>query len=101
MINYNDGEWHRHTGCMIPEGLHYQSIVEIRTLNPHSEFHGASGIARGWSWLDWGGDTIIAFRVIKPYQEPREFWIDELDMTATQTPCHASGSYIHVREVIE
>lgn len=98
MINYNDGEWHRHCGSVMPDGVHPESIVMVRMLDPGSAWNYGSDYARKWKWGDYGSDTIIAFRVVKEHKEPREFWIYE-DIVYTTRP--RIPGYIHVREVME
>ena len=67
--NYNDGLWHGWNGGECP--VHPKTKVELVAGNWL-----ASGIAAGEH--DWGGDQkypIIAFRVVKEFQEPREWRI--------------------------
>lgn len=67
--NYNDGLWHGWNGGECP--VHPKTKVELVAGNWL-----ASGIAAREH--DWSGDQkypIIAFRVVKEFREPREWWI--------------------------
>lgn len=76
MTDYNDGKWHGYDGggCPVDE----RSIVQIQTasetrleVNKEPESHHRE--AKSWVWsIDGDGGDIIAFRVTKPYVEPRE-----------------------------
>lgn len=112
MTDYNDGKWHGHNGERCP--VHAQTVVEV-------VYHGLEGKpayrtqpAVDLNWLN--SKLIIAFRVIKEYREPREFWIGE---TPEARPMHigawpsreiamdalrdsaTSFRVVHVREVLE
>lgn len=68
MTDYNDGLWHGWNGGECP--VHPRSVVDVA--------HEDRGIVCGetaeqWFW-NGKGCRIIAFRVITPYQAPREFW---------------------------
>lgn len=87
---YNDGKWHGWNGgqCQV----HPKSRIEA------SDGHGVTSDYAGM--FDWGGgaDHIIAFRVIKAYTEPREWWLDPITVRAYADKRHGC---IHVREVID
>ena len=65
--NYNDGKWHGWNG-------------EDRPVHPKSEIECLSGVLMGKRNVhvmlagDLIWDCIVAFRVIKEYREPREWW---------------------------
>lgn len=97
-MNYNDGKWHGWNGGECP--VHPESEVEVAC---------GDGLSRGearshepWD-VEAGTLPIIAFRVIKEHKEPREWWIDLKPYGDYPVVSHTpmSGSYIHVREVIE
>jgi hypothetical protein len=103
----NDGNWHGHNGGPMPEGVHNDSIVDLRWA------HAANGndcvTARGWHW-----SKVCAYRVTTAHVEPpkpREWWIKNgclvnLDGSlirsglGSETPDEAFRG-IHVREVLE
>lgn len=100
MTNCNDGKWHGWNGGECP--VHPDTVVQV--AGAHCE--GSEGVAKSY---DWGCDIptpIVAFRVVKEYKEPREFWIDPFDGSAYPTlkefraECGEYSEYIHVREVI-
>lgn len=77
MTDYNDGKWIGWNGGDCP--VHPKSeVFAVCQSMCSSEFRGASfSIAED---LDWGIDNsypIIAFRVTKPYREPRTFYVNE------------------------
>lgn len=90
-VNYNDGNWHVHRGGKCP--VHSKSKVDI------TYFDGVTSKDVQASSYLWGQP--LMFRVTKEHKEPREFWIDTVDMTVTTEPCHANSFYIKVREVTE
>lgn len=68
MTDYNDGLWHGWNGGECP--VHPDSVVDVA--------HADRGVVCGETaeQFFWSGENcrIIAFRVITPYQAPREFW---------------------------
>ena len=69
MTNYNDGKWHGWNGGECP--VHTHSLIDVTF---------GDGWCRGrypdeFCW-DHKEKPIIAFRVVKPYCEPREFWVN-------------------------
>lgn len=106
MSDYNDGKWHGHNGERCP--VHAQTVVEV-------VYHGLEGKpayrtqpAVDLNWLN--SKLIIAFRVIKEYREPREFWVvnrgNFSDLALSKAQANAflgsgDGEIIHVREVLE
>jgi hypothetical protein len=97
MVNYNDGNWHGWNGGECP--VHPKSLLEVIYLDNglsciDDAFSGACDFSAGAEL------PIIAFRVIKEYREPREWWIDpEGRAFAGEELC--PKPYIHVREVLE
>lgn len=101
MTDYNDGKWHGWNGVECP--VHPKSLVVV--LNA---INGVLG-ERTAGITDWKSQTLIAFRVIKPYREPREFWgvvyedgsfLGDTKKEIIMRRC-SSTSIIHLREVIE
>lgn len=105
MTDYNDGEWHGWNGGDCP--VHPDSVVDVK-FSDGEECEEEK--AEVWDW-ESRFVKIIAFRVTKPYVEPREYWVNEY-------PSGFGGVYnsksdadecanderircIHVREVIE
>ena len=100
MTDYNDGRWHGWNGGECP--VHPKSVVDA-ILMDGSRTHGL-GISLAGN-LDWthglGNDDIIAFRVVKEYREPREFWIYEDDQGNLYASRNQIPGSFKVREVIE
>ena len=98
MINYNDGKWHGWNGGECPVHPETEVVVQLacdtRIDVEESGYAYRAEILR-WTSIGGGGD-IIAFRVIKEYKEPREFWVDPHDKRAYE---HYVKGGIHVREV--
>lgn len=108
-VNYNDGLWHGWNGGECP--VHPETVVEVCLDNSAGIQQEEAGDA------NWGCDTphlanVIAFRVIREYKEPREFWITEypcgevnvhnsLESAKRVGPAGRNGTIIHVREVLE
>ncbi|MEQ3644811.1 MAG: hypothetical protein ABNH29_16810 [Paracoccus sp. (in: a-proteobacteria)] len=108
MTDYNDGKWHGHNGERCP--VHAQTVVEV-------VYHGLEGKpayrtqpAVDLNWLN--SKLIIAFRVIKEYREPREFWAvqngnihvgmwDDVQIAAGIASGNDAYEFIHLREVLE
>ena len=113
MTDYNDGKWHGWNGGECP--VHPESVVDVVFLNfPSEEGYQADN----WKWDHKDpSDCIIAFRVTKPYvepKEPREWWVcwdDEgrHDSAITEErpdmfdhkPTVRYDNIVHVREVLE
>jgi hypothetical protein len=103
MTDYNDGKWHGWNGGECP--VHPKSVVVVVTGRGQ-----ATEPAGDFGWND--NDTpIVAFRVIKPYIEPREFWVNvypngdigrpHLSKNGAEMCCEPGGTTIQLREVIE
>jgi hypothetical protein len=77
MTDYNDGNWHGWNGGECP--VHPDSEVEAvyHTISaPVAGLRCDRRQARQFVW-DAPVTSIIAFRVTKPYREPREIWVNE------------------------
>jgi hypothetical protein len=102
MTDYNDGKWHGWNGGECP--VHQDSVVDVQYLGK-SRFANDKASLALWEWSNLL--KMVAFRVIKPYVEPkkpREFWIAfkagyVIDVVY-EKPNDMYG-YIHVREVLE
>lgn len=112
MTNYNDGKWHGWNGGECP--VHPLTEIEGVYIDPEANI-----IAKGSplyddaKHFDWNRDDsyiLVAFRVIKEFKEPREFWLfwddKEWKWCASDTREHAESKHeddeaeiIHVREV--
>lgn len=111
MTDYNDGKWHGWNGGECP--VNDDSIVEgmyLRDGSPAPE----SPVTDRAAHFDWrleNANTLIAFRVVKAYREPREFWVNEyprrvLLIYGTKEDAERLAGpdlirCIHVREVLE
>ena len=105
MTNYNDGNWHGWNGGKCP--VHPMTLVDVCLIDTPSA---TDTLAKHWFW-DKESTRIRAFRVTKPYVEPRELWINEYDWgfgSAYDNEAEADESAsnnrircIHLREVIE
>lgn len=97
MTNYNDGKWHGWNGGECP--VHPETVVEVMNVN--------TGLCGPYpaNKTYWGCEVTTAFRVIKEYREPREFWIvggnayDSIE-DAYSDLCQVE-EIIHVREVLK
>ena len=96
MTNYNDGKWHEWSGGECP--VHPKTVVDFVTDD---------GIISSWTarmakW-DYKPVPIRAFRVIKEYKEPREFWVgtDNGYHTIQSYEPRRPHNFIYVREVLE
>jgi len=102
MTNYNDGNWHGWIGGECP--VHPKSLVEWVHVCELDEW--SLGVQEKMEAGQLGfSEEIIAFRVVKEYREPREFWVDLGSMRSfwdhgIAKSC-ANGQLIHVREVTE
>jgi hypothetical protein len=67
MSNYNDGKWHGWNGGECP--VHPKSIVNLRWERQYDTGDNDTKAGYGWDW-----NKVCAFRVVKPYHEPREWW---------------------------
>jgi len=102
MTDYNDGKWHGWNGGKCP--VNPKSNVEIVTRN--GGFNADDAETFYWHRPDSYGNPIVAFRVIKQYKEPREFWISHIGgLVFNQFEHRPETAYgmplIHVREVLE
>lgn len=114
MTDYNDGKWHGWNGGKCP--VHPKSEVEaVCESTCHSGYGRVTWkVAGDMTWSETL-QPIIAFRVVKEYREPREWWLTLSKWTEStaihNNPCSASdyneyksngeGEIIHVREVLE
>ena len=77
MTDYNDGKWHAWMGGECPDSIHPQSVIQYAWVSVSEDKSGVSvrpaGIDENDESPAWS--RIIAFRVITPYQAPREFWV--------------------------
>ena len=73
---YNDGRWWGWNGGECP--VHSQSIVETARRYKVGDMRARKdcGVACSYIWQGNDSGDIIAFRVIKPYREPRVWWIN-------------------------
>jgi len=99
-MNYNDGKWHGWDGGECP--VHPETVVDYVWFDPDTAK--ICGVTTGRYACDrvaWR--QVVRFRVIKEHKEPREFWIDLKPYGDYPVVSHTpmSGSYIHVREVLE
>lgn len=114
--DYNDGKWHGWNGGECP--VHPKTEVDV-VLRCGALKAGNLGQDLYWSGPDkLPRSHIVAFRVVKVYREPREFWIGNdpnrknVDGTGNSNPIFSSREHalrmgwgnqqddlIHVREV--
>lgn len=94
-MTYEVGKWYGWNGGECP--VHHETVVEWVTKQASGS--GKAGVY-SWGVDDHENCIILAFRVIKEYKEPREFWLHE-PSGKFQTEACARGCCIHVREVIE
>lgn len=103
MTNYNDGKWHGHNGGECP--VHPKTVVDAIWLNDGVPTR-YKGVSVDIDW-EYNPNPLIAFRVIKEYKEPREFWVrydENKQASVIVSPVdhfHAKpGEIIHFREVL-
>ena len=76
MTDYNDGKWHGWNGGECP--VHPMSEVEAVWHDPKINKAGMTGprlaFEKNGARLAWS--HVVKFRVVKPYREPREFWVN-------------------------
>lgn len=109
MTDYNDGKWHGWNGGECP----VCPSSEIEGVYRNASAEGLRGVVSGKArQFCWGNEslTLVAFRVVKAYREPREWWLrlDEGgsitgtdEATAAPPPNWNLARTIKVREVIE
>lgn len=99
MTNYNDGNWHGWNGGECP--VHPKTEVETVLLDGTAPIR-ATADMRQWEHVGDKSD-IIAFRVVKEYREPREFYLNIHNMHAVTKHDHlACGEgWITVREFLD
>jgi len=75
MADYNDGSWHGWNGGECP--VHHKSEVEAAFVSATRK--GLIHENRRAGLFVWDGPAtrVVAFRVTKPYREPREIWVNE------------------------
>ena len=112
MTNYNDGNWHPIPSGQ-PDNVHDKTEVEmVWRLRGGGRIKAETRPASCFAWPDGDDTENIAFRVVKEYREPREFWINEYsnDNVLLHTSKEESDKWadnrgrlrcIHVREVLE
>jgi hypothetical protein len=104
--DYDDGNWHRWNGGRCP--VHPKSMVTVSFINVYEEMVTMDGKAEHCNWL--AGKSIIAFKVVTKYTEPREAWVSLNDYQAHESEAAAQDydaklgcqhGYFHVREVFD
>ena len=105
-VDYNDGNVHRWSGGECP--VHEESKVEAMYITRGGVVTETMS-AGNFFWEAGNSMPIIAFKVVKPYAEPRELWVSLNDYQAHDTEADAQAhdkvlgchhGYIHVKEVI-
>lgn len=104
MTDYNDGKWHGWNGGECP--VHPLSEVRIWDCNSQQDLQFPAQCAH-WSFSG-------AFRVVKEYREPREWWLTNTiahesepaarrfrDELVAENPGVNFAPIVHVREVLE
>jgi hypothetical protein len=109
MTDYNDGKWHGWNGGECPvrpdtevEGIYMQGDQ----ISPSSPLTDEASI---FDWNYKNRYRLVAFRVVKEYREPREFWVcegtgyrpiyDTLSAAETYRDHNKDVTIIRVREV--
>lgn len=81
MTDYNSGDWFGWNGGECP--VHPETLVEGIYLDPETnDVNHWSPVTDPASEFDWERVErflLVAFRVVKEYREPREFWLVETD----------------------
>lgn len=97
MTDYNDGKWHGWNGGECP--VHPKSVVEA-VWKSGCTLKIDSRLAKHFVW-DSFASSIIAFRVVKEYREPREWWIHPVRRVVADYDPGKELGWVHVREVVE
>lgn len=117
MTDYNDGKWYGWNGGKCP--VHPKSLVEVRWKDFLEGSAQPSNLAGYWVsnvWEHEHGDAtsgrIIAFRVVKPYKEPRDRWAlehagwmlgsvmwDTKEEAIAQSQRFTNARVVHLKEV--
>jgi hypothetical protein len=79
--DYNDGQIHGWNGGECP--VHPKTVVEVWFRSKDSDIWQAGGL--GWEHTG-EYDDIIAFRVVKPYVEPKVIWVNEYQSVLSAWP---------------
>lgn len=106
MTEYKENVWHGWNGGDCP--VHRQSEVEAIWQNPDRTFIplAVNGRAGSLRWARGGCGSIVAFRVVKEYREPREYWMlptaeSTMDDSEASRGIYEQAGYIRVREVLK
>ena len=114
MTDYNDGKWHGWNGGECP--VHPKTLIDYVWL-----YKGDKGSvvltderAGGILFEGSGRGELVAFRVVKEYKEPREWWIlwspkgnlignfsKASAEDKNRTHYAGKGEIVHVREVLD
>ena len=103
MTNYNDGKWHGWNGGECP--VHPKTVVEGVYLDEDGKPDFRSPMrddARGFDWVRDGLFCLIAFRVVKEYREPLEWWLTNgkaFSSAREAKTAYPGSNPVHVREV--
>ena len=106
MTDYNDGNWHGWNGGERP--VHPKSLIDAVWITSAGNVLRGTRVAGTHAW----SKQTVAFRVVKQYREPREFWFydgslftcesDAMHERKVDLECDCvRGEIIHVREVVE
>jgi len=96
MTDYNDGKWHGWNGGECPVDV--DTIVEGMYLRndmpaPESPCKDRAG---HFDWEYEAANTLIAFRVVKEYREPKEYTIDPRKNIIWYS---SEDDLVHVKEI--
>ena len=79
MTDYSDGQIHGWNGGECP--VHPKSVVHVRNRFCHDNYVGEHEDEARWFspevWAGTAANSIVSFRVVKAYREPRVFWVNE------------------------
>ncbi|WP_313349117.1 hypothetical protein [Paracoccus sp. (in: a-proteobacteria)] len=93
MTKYEPGIWHGWNGGEMP--VHPKTVVEVATPSGSS----LANTADCWVWDGDAAIRVVAFRIVREYREPREWWLYPLP--GVQPSREPREGWIHVREVID
>lgn len=100
MTDYNDGNWWGWNGGECP--VHPETVVDVVVIRQECETWRTLNLNA--SVFDWdapdGNSEIIAFRVVRAYREPREFWVADVGLGFMEATPETRGAF-KVREVLE
>lgn len=83
MNDYNDGNWHGWNGGECPVHPKSEVLVTIHEGLLYARLEIAYAGSLEW---DAGDSPIVAFRLVKKFEEPKVIWVNEYENTFVSHP---------------